>query len=313
MGFFDLFKEKITEPTAHEAEDNIVLTEGAHVLTDCKNVSLSGTAIVLESTNTDYLDVIGRSKIQIMNSGSVKTLGGKAKIGLIKTGSVYMIKDKSSITTVNDGHFDYVKGKAKIGTFNKGSIKFIDDKAIIETINTANIMFIRNEAKIGTMINGSIKGMLDKTSISTLMNGKIDYMLNKSSVGTMNMGEVGELCDVAEINTQNDGNVNFMMGSAIVYQQIGGKIKSKSGNSIVIYTQKKERLSAVAKESVTDAEPKKKASKKLKSETQEEIKTEETKPKNSGICPSLISIMCLTRSNDCIRSVLSFFESLKGR
>ena len=64
------------------------------------------------------------------------------------------------------------------------------------------------------------------------------------------MGEVGELCDGAEINTQNDGNVNFMMGSAVVYQQIGGKIKSKSGNSIVIYTQKKERLSLIAKESV---------------------------------------------------------------
>ena len=46
----------------------------------------------------------------------------------------------------------------------------------------------------------------------------------------------------------------------------------------MIYTQKKERLSAVAKESVTDAEPKKKVSKKLKSETQEEIKIEETKP-----------------------------------
>ena len=65
---------------------------------------------------------------------------------------------------------------------------------------------------------------------------------------------------------------------SIVYQQIGGKIKTKSGNSIVIYTQKKERLSAVAKEAVA-----KEVEKETKEEVIKETSAKKTKKKKEEV------------------------------
>lgn len=52
MGFFDLFKEKITQPTTHDSEDNLVLNSGAHILNNCRNVVVEGKAIILEATDS---------------------------------------------------------------------------------------------------------------------------------------------------------------------------------------------------------------------------------------------------------------------
>ena len=65
MAFFNLFKEKIIEPTVHENEQGLTLLDGAHILNNCSRLNLDGTAVVLESHNTIYDCVKGKSKIQI--------------------------------------------------------------------------------------------------------------------------------------------------------------------------------------------------------------------------------------------------------
>ena len=84
MKIFDYFKKKITEPVHHEDEDNINLSEGAHILVNCKNVTLDGNVTVMESTNTDYIEVSGKAHIQVFHSGRIAVLSGHAKIGMVK-------------------------------------------------------------------------------------------------------------------------------------------------------------------------------------------------------------------------------------
>ena len=55
MGLFKKLKTKIIEPQIHETEDNLSLTTGAHILFGCKNVTLSGNAVVLETTDSNFL------------------------------------------------------------------------------------------------------------------------------------------------------------------------------------------------------------------------------------------------------------------
>ena len=88
---------------------------------------------------------------------------------------------------------------------------------------------------------GTVDGIQNKAQIDTIMNGKIGYMLNKAKIGTINSGEVNELCDSARIDTINDGDVNHMMGNSMIYQQIGGEVKNRTGQALLIYTQKQER------------------------------------------------------------------------
>ena len=52
---------------------------------------------------------------------------------------------------------------------------------------------------------------------------------------------MGEVCDTTEIGTLNDGSINTVVGNAIICQQMGGKIAIKQNNSIVVYTQKKDK------------------------------------------------------------------------
>lgn len=241
MKFLDYFKTKVTEPVHHEDEDNLNLSEGAHILVNCKNVVLSSNVCVLESTDTDYIEVGSRSKIQVFHSGKIKLLCGHAKIGMVKTGIIEKMTENSEITTVNFCQFEYVSGNAKIGTFNNGIIKFMDKNSYIPTFNSGQIMFMRDNAKIGTLITGTVDGIQNKAQIDTIMNGKIGYMLNKAKIGTINSGEVNELCDSARIDTINDGDVNHMMGNSMIYQQIGGEVKNRTGQALLIYTQKQER------------------------------------------------------------------------
>ena len=65
MAFFNIFKEKIIEPTVHENEQGLTLFDGAHILNNCSKVKLDGHAVVLESHNTNYDSVKGKAKIQL--------------------------------------------------------------------------------------------------------------------------------------------------------------------------------------------------------------------------------------------------------
>ena len=134
MAFFNLFKEKIIEPVIHENEQGLTLFDGAHILINCNKVKLDGTAIVLESHNSNYDSVKGKAKIQILDGGKIREISGKVKLGVIKDTYISLIKGRVKITTINSCAIDYVKDKVIIRTFNNGSIKFLDDNAKIDTI-----------------------------------------------------------------------------------------------------------------------------------------------------------------------------------
>ena len=48
MGLFKS-KEKVIDPIIHDEQANFTLSNGVHILNKCQNVTLSGSAIVLES------------------------------------------------------------------------------------------------------------------------------------------------------------------------------------------------------------------------------------------------------------------------
>ena len=118
MKFLWFGKDSVNEVLTHNGEDNLILKEGAHILNNCNNVTLTGRATVLESTKSDYLVINKRAKIQILNSGYIREISGNAKIGLIRSGVIGKISGNVKITTVNQGKIDYMKGKAKIGLFS---------------------------------------------------------------------------------------------------------------------------------------------------------------------------------------------------
>ena len=59
-------KEKVIDPIIHDEEGNFTLTTGVHILNRCTNVSLSGNAVVLESFNTTFKEIAGKSKVQMI-------------------------------------------------------------------------------------------------------------------------------------------------------------------------------------------------------------------------------------------------------
>lgn len=240
MSFFNLFKEKIIEPVIHEDEQGLTLLDGAHILINCNKVKLDGTAVVLESHNTNYDSVKGKSKIQILNGGKIKEVSGKVKLGIIKDTYIFQIRGKVEITTINSCAIDYVKERVYIRTFNNGSIKFLDGQSKIDTMNNGKILFARNKSKIATLNNGYIEGLTDSAQISTINNGKINYLLDKSYVGTINACQINEVCDDVEIGTLADGQINLIVGNSIVCQQMGGKIVSKQEGTIIVYSYKKD-------------------------------------------------------------------------
>ena len=71
MGLFKKLKTKIIEPQIHETEDNLSLTTGAHILFGCKNVTLSGNAVVLETTDSNFLSLTNKAKIKVMHNGEI--------------------------------------------------------------------------------------------------------------------------------------------------------------------------------------------------------------------------------------------------
>ena len=240
MAFFNLFKEKIIEPVIHENEQGLTLLDGVHILINCNKVKLDGTAIVLESHNSNYDLVKGKTKIQILNGGKIREVAGKAKLGIIKDTFISSVKGRVEITTINSCAIDYVKDRVYIRTFNNGNIKFLDGKSKIDTMNNGKILFVRDKSKIGTLNNGYIEGVLNNAQISTIQNGKINYLLNKAYIGTINSCQINEVCDDVEIGTLADGQINLIVGNSIVCQQMGGKIVSKQEGTLVVYSYKKD-------------------------------------------------------------------------
>ena len=89
-----LFKsEKVVDPTIHDAEENINISMGVHILSDCKNVSVSGKAVILEAINTTFKEVSGKAFIQMFDNCSIECLYGKARIGLLKSGYIGRFDD----------------------------------------------------------------------------------------------------------------------------------------------------------------------------------------------------------------------------
>ena len=104
INFFE--KKQITEPKIHEDVDNINLSDGAHILINCKNAVLTGTACVMESTDSDYIEVSGKSKIQIFHSGRINLLKDRAKIGMVKKGVIEkMTTQKLAHSTAEASNF----------------------------------------------------------------------------------------------------------------------------------------------------------------------------------------------------------------
>ena len=80
---FNLFKcDKVVDPVIHDEEENINISMGVHILSGCKNVSVSGKAVILEAIGTHFKEVSGKAFIQMFDAGSIESLYGKAKIGL---------------------------------------------------------------------------------------------------------------------------------------------------------------------------------------------------------------------------------------
>lgn len=239
MSFFNIFKEKIIEPNIHENEQGLTLVDGAHILNNCNRVKLDGTAVVLESHNTNYDSVKGHSKIQILNGGKISDVSGKTKLGYLKDVYIATIRGNAEVTTINSAIIDYVKDRVVIRTMNNGVIKFLDNKARLDTMNNGKIMFVRNRCFIGTMCNGNIDGIMDNAQISTVQNGKINYVLDKAYIGTINHCSISEVCDNTEIGTFADGEIGIIVGNSIVCQQMGGKVSTKQDGPIIVYTNKR--------------------------------------------------------------------------
>ena len=85
MGIFKN-KEKVIDPIIHDEQSNFTLSNGVHILNKCHNVTVTGSAIILESFNCTFKEVSGKAKIQMVEDGEIDTLSGKAKIGLFKSG-----------------------------------------------------------------------------------------------------------------------------------------------------------------------------------------------------------------------------------
>ena len=49
-----LRKGKVIEPKIYETKENLNLYDGVHILNGCKNVTLCGSAVVLEATDTTF-------------------------------------------------------------------------------------------------------------------------------------------------------------------------------------------------------------------------------------------------------------------
>ncbi len=235
MKFFKK-KEKVIDPIIHDEEANFTLSNGVHILNKCQNVTLTGSAIVLESFNCSFKEISGKAKVQMMEEGEVDLLTGKAKIGLFKSGKITTISDKASITTINTCVIDYVKGKASIGTMNGGFIRFVDDKAELATITSGNVMFVRGKARIVTMIEGKIIGILDDAHLVSMLSGDITYLLNDSRVGTMNNGSIGLFADSSEVSTFNNGKIDEMIGKSLISANMNGEIGYQDKQTIILYS-----------------------------------------------------------------------------
>ena len=94
-------KEKVVDPIIHDEESNFTLSSGVHILNKCKNVTLTGNAIVLESFSCSFKEIAGKAKVQMLEDGEVDLLTGKAKIGLFKSGKITTVSNKASITTID--------------------------------------------------------------------------------------------------------------------------------------------------------------------------------------------------------------------
>ena len=112
MGIFKL-RKKVIEPQIHESEDNLSLTEGAHILIGCKRVALSGNAVVLETTDSTYTTISGKSKIRVMHSGDIYMVTQNAFIGLIEEGSINIVSGNAKIDTINNCNIDYLSKNAR--------------------------------------------------------------------------------------------------------------------------------------------------------------------------------------------------------
>ncbi len=84
-----LKKGKVIQPKIHETKENLNLYDGVHILNGCKNVTLSGSAVVLEATDTTFSSITGKARINILHSGEIYYISSKAKIGLIETGYIF--------------------------------------------------------------------------------------------------------------------------------------------------------------------------------------------------------------------------------
>lgn len=229
-------KEKVIDPVIHDEEGNFTLSSGVHILNRCFNVTLTGNAIVLESFSTTFKEISGKSKIQMVEDGTILELGGKAKIVLFKSGTISRVCNKAKITTINDCKIDYVCDKASIGTMNGGFIRFIDDKAELATMTDGKIMFVRDKAKLVTMIKGEITGIFNNANLVSMLDGHIEYLLNDTKIGTMNNGSIGLFADSSEISTLNKGSVNEMLGSAFISANMDGVINFKDDRTIILYS-----------------------------------------------------------------------------
>ena len=86
----DIFKkkEKVIDPIIHEDEENISITSGVHILSNCRNVLIGGNAIVLECISTTVKEIYGRAFVQIFEDGTVGLVSGRAIIVLLKSGFI---------------------------------------------------------------------------------------------------------------------------------------------------------------------------------------------------------------------------------
>ena len=237
MGLFKR-ESKVIDPIIHDEEGNFTLSSGVHILNKCQNVSLCGTAIVLESFDCTFKEISGKAKVQMIENGEIDTISGKAKIGLFKSGTINTVCGKASITTISTCKIDYVKDKATIGTMNNGFIRFIDDKAELATLTNGEVMFVRNKAKIVTMITGKITGIENNANLVSMLDGDVTYLLNNARVGTMNNGQIGLFADNSEVSTFNNGRIEEMIGRALISANMDGEIGYQDKQTIILYSPK---------------------------------------------------------------------------